>query len=156
MGHLKNKNQSKFYFLHLSVEPIADIALQPWFYKRSETEYWEGHPWSTSVRQGICLWWDLANNYPMRKLIVGINGYKFALLPTAYRDKAFLVIIIQFSIGKIYDNKLKTGCQRNKTDYRFLNRIPDFQFPFNIPAYNANKNTALVRIVRQLLNKENN
>src|SRR6218665_3164724 len=41
------------------------------------------------------------NHYPRPGLNVVINPYKLALLPTASRNKAFLVIVMQFSIGKM-------------------------------------------------------
>ena len=41
------------------------------------------------------------NHYPRPGLNVVINPYKLALLPTASRDKAFLVIVMQFSIGRM-------------------------------------------------------
>ena|SRR6218665_1511412 len=41
------------------------------------------------------------NHYPRPVLNVVVNHYKLALLPTASRDKALLIIIMQFSIGKI-------------------------------------------------------
>src|SRR6218665_2256008 len=41
------------------------------------------------------------NHYPRTGLNVVINPYKLALLPTASIDKAFLVIVTQFSLGKM-------------------------------------------------------
>jgi len=41
------------------------------------------------------------NCYPRPGLKVVINPYKLALLPTTCIDKAFLVIIMQLSIGKM-------------------------------------------------------
>src|SRR6218665_1502198 len=65
------------------------------------------------------------NHYPRPGLNVVIKPYKLALLPTASIDKAFLVIGMQFSIGKM----IKKGRQNSitlfpidRTDYHFLNR----------------------------------
>src|SRR6218665_460552 len=57
-------------------------------------------------------------------LNVVINPYKLALLPTASRDKAFLVIVMQFSIGKIIKRRQNsiTVYQIDRTGYHFRNQ----------------------------------
>ena len=50
------------------------------------------------------------SHYPMPGLNVVIKPYKLVLLPTAYMDKAFLVIGMQFSIGKMIKKKTKFDC----------------------------------------------
>src|SRR6218665_1762332 len=66
-----------------------------------------------------------ANNpYPRPGLNLVINPYKLALLPTASRDKAFLVIVIQFSIGKMIKRRQNsiTVYQIDRTGYHFRNQ----------------------------------
>src|SRR6218665_1729178 len=61
------------------------------------------------------------NHYPRPGLNVVINPYKLALLPTASRDKAFLVIVMQFSIGKMIKERqnLISVNQIDRTGYYF-------------------------------------
>jgi len=61
------------------------------------------------LRWGIYLWWDqvlllprLTNNhYPRPGLDVVTNSYNLARHPTASMDKAFFVIVMQFSISRM-------------------------------------------------------
>jgi len=61
------------------------------------------------------------NHYPSPGLNLVINPYKLALLPTASGDKAFLVIVMQFSIGKMIKRRQNsiTVYQIDRTSYHF-------------------------------------
>jgi|SRR6218665_2239712 len=48
------------------------------------------------------------NHYPRPGLNLVIKSYKLALLPTASIDKAFLVIVLQFSIGRMIERRQNT------------------------------------------------
>jgi len=103
----------------------------------------------SSAEGDICLWWGQANNpcstvqalrgvsvfdqavlllpcyhYPRPVLNVVIKPYKLALLPTACRDNAFLVIGMQFSIGKIRKRSQNSITLHpiDRTDYHFHKR----------------------------------
>src|SRR6218665_1214790 len=64
------------------------------------------------------------NHYPRPGLKVVINICKLALLPTVSRDKAFLVIVMQFSIGKMIERRQNsiTVYQIHRTGYHFRNQ----------------------------------
>jgi|SRR6218665_1038811 len=64
------------------------------------------------------------NHYPRLRLNVVIKPYKLALHPTASIDKAFLVIGMQFSIGKMIKRRQNsiTMCPVDRTGYHFRNR----------------------------------
>ena len=64
------------------------------------------------------------NRYPKLGLKVVINPCKLVLLPTTSIDKAFLVIIMQLSIGKMMKRRQNsiTVYQIDRTDYHFRNR----------------------------------
>ena len=64
------------------------------------------------------------NYYPRPGLKVEINPYKFTLLPTKSKDKAFLAIVIQFSIGKMIKRRQNsiTIYRIDRTSYHFHNR----------------------------------
>jgi len=83
--------------------------------------------------RGICLWWDHAlrllprwtyNNYLRPGLNMVINPNKLALLPTASIDKSFLVIVMQFSIGKMIKRRQNsiTVYQIDRTSHNFHNQ----------------------------------
>src|SRR6218665_496443 len=64
------------------------------------------------------------NHFPRPGLNVVIKPYKLALLPTASIDKAFLVIDMQFLIGKKKKRRqnLITLYPIDRTGYHFRNR----------------------------------
>src|SRR6218665_1124993 len=64
------------------------------------------------------------NHCPRPGLNVVIKPYKLVLLPTSSIDTAFLVIGIQFSIGKMIKGRHNsiTLCPIDRTDYHFRNR----------------------------------
>src|SRR6218665_283024 len=64
------------------------------------------------------------NHYPRPGLIVVIKPCKLALLPTASIDKAFLVIGMQFSIGKMIKRRQNsiTLYPIDRTGYHFRNQ----------------------------------
>ena len=64
------------------------------------------------------------NHYPRPGLNVVIKPYKMALLPTASTDKAFLVIVMQFSLGKMikWRQNSITLYPIDRTGYHFRNR----------------------------------
>src|SRR6218665_1443404 len=63
------------------------------------------------------------NHCPRPGLNVVIKPYKSALLPTASIDKAFLVVGMQFSIGKMIKRRHNsiTLCPIDRTDYHGRN-----------------------------------
>src|SRR6218665_1245738 len=64
------------------------------------------------------------NHCPMQAWIECGNKTLLALLPTVSIDKAFLVIGMQFSIGKMIKRRHNsiTLCPIDRTDYYFRNR----------------------------------
>src|SRR6218665_3582654 len=64
------------------------------------------------------------NHCPRPGLNVVIKPYKLVLLPTASIDKAFLVIAMQFSIGKMIKRRHNSIplCSIDRTGYHFRNR----------------------------------
>src|SRR6218665_1371656 len=64
------------------------------------------------------------NRFPRPGLNGVINPYKLAHFPTASVDKAFLVIVMQFSKGKMIKRRQNsiTVYQIDRTGYHFRNR----------------------------------
>src|SRR6218665_1813368 len=64
------------------------------------------------------------NNHCPRPGLNVVIQTLLALLPTTSMDKAFLVIGMQFSIGKMIKRRHNsiTLCQIDRTDYHFCNR----------------------------------
>src|SRR6218665_1604142 len=107
----------------MTVQALREVSIWP---GQQPMQYFQALRGVSLFDQAVLLLPCWTNNQCLRPElnVVIINKTLLALLPTASIDKAFLVIGMQFSIGKMIKRRHNsiTLCPIDRTDYHFRNR----------------------------------